>query len=135
SGCRACTAASNWTCADKAGACANGGTCMAGICCPADQTACGGKCFDLNSDEGHCGQYPTSCDDTQTCMNGACTLIRNPPTREQCELRESDDLRSTSNADVWQQLRQHRHRFGKLRRLRSRLQRWRDVRQRRLQVP
>jgi hypothetical protein len=85
--CRACTAASSWTCANRTGTCGAGGSCMVGVCCGAGLTNCGGVCTNLTSDEGHCGACTGAgsiCGAGLTCVNGACTLVCAPPTPDKC---------------------------------------------------
>lgn len=42
--------------------------------CPGAQVACGGRCVDTGSDNGHCGNCGHACPNGQTCVNGACCV-------------------------------------------------------------
>jgi hypothetical protein len=45
-----------------------------GICCGANQSACGGACYNTNTDGAHCGPSCTMCTLNLLCINGRCTL-------------------------------------------------------------
>jgi len=45
-----------------------------GICCGANQSACGGACYNTNTDGAHCGPSCTMCALNLLCNNGKCTL-------------------------------------------------------------
>ena len=40
--------------------------------CKSGFTECGGKCFDLDKDENHCGSCNTACDPGWGCFDGVC---------------------------------------------------------------
>ena len=80
--CATGTTCQNGTCLVSLGGTCTGnaqcatGTCEGGVCaCPAGQTACGGVCRDLLTDELNCGACGTACSAGQSCVNGICLGI------------------------------------------------------------
>jgi hypothetical protein len=58
---------------DKNSDCCDGARCRGGECrCTGGRTECGGKCFNLDTDERHCGACDSPCADPGTCTNGIC---------------------------------------------------------------
>jgi sulfatase modifying factor 1 len=66
-------------------------------CCAAGQTACGGRCVDMQSDVAHCGACGRACGAGQSCCAGTCvnlqtdrgncgTCGRSCPTGEVCSM-------------------------------------------------
>lgn len=68
-------------CGDCGTVCPEGYTCMAGTCCspegcPFGTIYCYGSCVDVMRSERHCGYCSNiSCDSTESCVNGVCTVI------------------------------------------------------------
>ena len=58
---------------DQNNDCCTGAECRGGECqCKSGREECDGKCFNLDTDERHCGDCPTACAKGQTCCDGAC---------------------------------------------------------------
>ncbi len=58
---------------DKNKDCCDDARCQGKKCtCKSGFTECGGKCFDLDKDENHCGSCNTACDPGWGCCDGVC---------------------------------------------------------------
>jgi DNA-binding beta-propeller fold protein YncE len=59
---------------DKTKDCCNHAKCKGKKCkCKSGYTKCGGKCFDLDQDEEHCGTCDIACPASETCVDGRCS--------------------------------------------------------------
>lgn len=60
-------------------ACAGGRTCQNGSCaCPTGQDICNDACFDLQTDDVHCGACGNDCAQDETCQGGVCGVNCGP---------------------------------------------------------
>lgn len=58
---------------DKNKDCCDGATCKGKKCrCKSGLNECGGKCFDFDKDEQHCGSCTTACAAGESCVAGVC---------------------------------------------------------------
>ena len=68
-----CSPSAPGLCTDQADVCGDGKVCQAGVCvCPAPLRECDGKCIDVRSDQGNCGECKKSCKKGQFCARMAC---------------------------------------------------------------
>lgn len=58
---------------DKHNDCCDGARCKKDTCeCKNGRTECGGKCYDLDKDEKHCGRCGNGCIGPELCTSGVC---------------------------------------------------------------
>ena len=61
---------------DKNKDCCDGARCKGKKCtCKSGLDECGGKCFDLDRDDQHCGACSTACVSPDACCDGVCSTI------------------------------------------------------------
>ncbi len=70
---------------DKNKDCCKNARCGGKKCkCKSGFTECGGKCFDLNEDEKHCGSCNTACATGERCVAGVCAEGGCTANRDSC---------------------------------------------------
>lgn len=61
---------------DKNKDCCDGAQCKGKKCkCKSGRDECGGKCYDLDKDENHCGDCNTVCGAHESCCDGVCVSL------------------------------------------------------------